>query len=89
MDYKLHEMKKRHKKRTPSRVHREPGGQVFMVIGCGGLGNLSMTSESKTYKTNKNNLPKQIRRWECQKVSISRDDTLDKEVPKKKGEGLK
>lgn len=60
MDYKLHKMENRHKKRSPNRVHGEPGGQVFMVIGCSGLGNLSMTSESKTYKTNKNNLPKHV-----------------------------
>jgi len=50
---------------------------------------ISAWQASKTYKTNKNNFPKQIRRWESQKVSISRDDTLDKEVHKKEGEGLK
>ncbi len=48
---------------------------------------ISAWQASKTYKTNKNNLPKQIHI--DGRVPTSTDDTLDKEVHKKKGEGLK
>jgi hypothetical protein len=53
MDYKLHEMKKGTKREAQIGAHREPGGKVFVVIKCGGLGNLSMTSKQNTQNKQK------------------------------------
>jgi hypothetical protein len=53
MDYKLHKMKKRHQKRSPNRVHGEPGGQVFIIIKCSGFGKSQHDKQAKHTKQTK------------------------------------